>query len=51
LASACGGGEEIKVLDSFNPELGQTVNNGIYYINSDSKDGAAMVFFRLWDPR
>ena len=40
------GGEEIKVWDSFDAELGQVVNNGIFYISS-GKDAAAMKFLDL----
>lgn len=43
-----GGGEELQVLDSFKSEYSgnwAVVNDGIYFINPDAKDGVAMEFF------
>jgi len=42
------GGEELKILDSFHSEnLGDwaVVNDGLYFINPEAKDGVAMEFF------
>ena len=39
------GGEELRVLDSFKSEAAVVVNDGIYFINPEGKDGAAMEFF------
>jgi hypothetical protein len=40
-----GGGEEVRVLDSFKAELALVVNNGIYYLNTDPKVEVALEFF------
>jgi serine/threonine protein kinase len=43
-----GGGEELKILDSFHSEnFGDwaVVNDGLYFINPEAKDGVAMEFF------
>jgi Tol biopolymer transport system component len=43
-----GGGEEVQIFDSFNSEYSRNwavVNDGIYFINPDAKDGAAIEFF------
>jgi Tol biopolymer transport system component/DNA-binding winged helix-turn-helix (wHTH) protein len=39
------GGEEVRVLDSFKSELGVVVNDGIYFIDPDAKDGVVVEFF------
>jgi Tol biopolymer transport system component len=39
------GGEEVRVLDSFKSELGVVVNDGIYFINPDAKDGGVAMEF------
>jgi len=36
------GGEEVRILDSFKSELGLVVNDGIYYINTDTKGEVAL---------
>ena len=40
-----GGGEEVRVLDSFESEYACVVKDGIYYINSDAADQVALEFF------
>ena len=39
------GGEELRVLDSFKSEAAVVVNDGIYYINTDTKGEVALEFF------
>jgi Tol biopolymer transport system component/DNA-binding winged helix-turn-helix (wHTH) protein len=45
-----GGGEETQVFDSFNSELfgdWAVVNDGIYFINPDAREGVAIEFFNF----
>jgi len=44
------GGEETQVIDSFKSELfgdWAVVNDGIYFINPDARDGVAIEFFNF----